>query len=147
MEKRINITAFEIYLLSLIKMEYINMENSFVDDDGKIYLNLNMEFLPIPNIEVKMRHGLVQTCYSVKDFFEKHLFDPFNFERSTYYIVCDNTGLPINIKVKTTRYGMLGVFNRPDIVSSIMEDMCISNHPDCDKYQKQLEEFKEAVKL
>jgi hypothetical protein len=42
---------------------------------------------------------------------------------------------------------MLGVLNRPDIISSIMEDMSISNHPDYAKYQKQLEEFKEAVKL
>lgn len=147
MEKAIRITAFEIYLLSIIKMEYINTENSFIGDDGNIYLNLDVKLLPIPNIEVKLRHGLVQTCYSVKDFFEEHLFDPFNFERSTYYIVCDKTGLPINMKVKTTKWGMLGVFRRPNIISSIMDYMNIINHPDYAKYQKQLQQFNEAVKL
>lgn len=146
MEKIIRITAFEIYLLSLIKMEYINMENSFVGDDGKIYLNLNMELLPTPDIEIKKNYGLTITYHSVKDVFEQGLFEICIFERSSYYIVCDNTGLPINIKAKS-RLGMLGVLNRPDIISSIMEDMSTSNHPDYAKYQKQLQEFKEAVKL
>ena len=146
MEKRINITAFEIYLLSLIKMEYINKEKSFIGDDGKIYLNLNMELLPTPNIEIKKNYGLTITYHSVKEVFEQGLFEICIFERSNYYIVCDNTGLPINIKAKS-RLGMLGVLNRPDIISSIIADMSISNHPDCDKYQKQLQEFKEAVKL
>lgn len=146
MEKRIKITAFEIYLLSLVKIEYINMEKSFVGDDGKIYLNLNMELLPTPDIEVKTKHGLVRTYHSIKEVFEKGLFEICIFERSNYYIVCDKTGLPINMKAKS-RLGMLGVLNRPDIISGIMEDMNISNHPDYAKYQKQLEEFKEAVKL
>lgn len=146
MEKFINITAFEIYLLNLINMEYVNMENSFVDDDGNIYLNLNTELLPTPNIEIKMRHGLIRTYHSVKEVFEKGLFEICNFERSNYYIVCDNTGLPINIKVKS-KFGMLGVLNRPNIISSIMDDMNIINHPDYAKYKKQLQQFKEAVKL
>lgn len=140
------ITAFEIYILSLIKMEYVNIENSFVGDDGKIYLNLNKELLPTPNIEIKKSHGLSRIYHSVKDVFEKELFAFSDFEHSNYYIVCNNTGLPINIKVES-RFGMLGILYKPDIISGIIADMSISNHPDCDKYQKQLEEFKEAVKL
>ncbi len=87
MEKRINITAFEIYLLSLIKMEYINKEKSFIGDDGNIYLNLDVELLPIPNIKVVSLTEQLQLCWCLWDSLHLSVNKKISFIRMLMYIV------------------------------------------------------------
>ena len=145
--ERIEITELDLYLLDIIKWEYIDESNSYISDNGEIYLKIKTDILPIPNIKVVKPKGTGCIYHSVKDVFEKGLFDLCDFERDTFYVKINNTGLLMDVKRTTrlTKSRLLGVFDRPNIVSCIVEDMCICNHPDYDKYQKQINDFAQSA--
>lgn len=141
------ITDLELYLLSIIKWQYIELENSFVNDDGVAFLKLNIDSLPTPDINVKRRYGTGIITHSVKDLFENHLLCPSFIDRDSYFITVDLSKSFIDIQRTTplTEKPYLGVRNKANIISYILESMEVIDYSDYSKYQEQINAFLDSI--
>lgn len=142
------ITDLELYLLDMINEKYIDLDldNSFISNNGEIFLKIKTDALPIQNIKVVKPKGTGCIYHSVKDVFEKGLFEICIFERSNYYIVCDNTGKPFDLRgMSKFKDEPIRVLNHHNIINEIMTTMENLKHPDFYKCREQLNDFKLIV--
>ncbi len=79
------ITPVHLYFLGLLSMEYIDLQQSFISDDGGVYFNLDLNKLPIPNIEIPTKGGLVRRYTSVEGILRDELFETTFFKYGENY--------------------------------------------------------------
>ena len=141
------ITDLELYLIDIINEKYIDLDNSFIGNNGEIFLKIKIDILPIPHFEIKTKHGLVRTYYSVKEVLERFI-NPSSIEQNNYYIVCDFTGKPIDLRGTTNVCDkIIGVYNHCNIINEILTTMNDLKYPDYTKYSEQTKVFSRFVRV
>lgn len=69
------ITFAHLYFLTLLSMEYVDLDKSFIGKSGSAYFYLDTQKLPIPNIEIPTKDGLVRRYTSVEGILRDELFE------------------------------------------------------------------------
>lgn len=139
------ITDLELYLLDIINEKYIDLDGSFIGNNGEIFLKIKTDILPIPHFEIKTKHGLVRTYYSVKDVLERFI-NPSSIEQNNYYIVCDYMGKPIDLRGTTNVCDkIIGIYNHRNIINEILGTMDNLKHSDYIKYREWIKGFTKVI--
>lgn len=139
------ITDLELYLLDMINEKCIDLDSSFIGNNGEIFLKIKTDILSIPHFEIKTKHGLVRTYYSVKDVLERFI-NPSSIEQNNYYIVCDYTGKPIDLRGTTNVCDkIIGVYNHRNIINEILGTMDNLKHSDYIKYREWIKGFAKVI--
>lgn len=78
-------TLAHLYFLTLLSMEYVDLEKSFVGKSGSAYFYLDTKKFPIPNIEVSVKGGLEKRYMSVEGMLRDELFETTFFKHGENY--------------------------------------------------------------